>query len=337
MDWFDRIFDGSLMPHGQCLLWRSDLLFLHVAGDIFTTVAYAIIPLSLIYLVRSRTDMAFNWIFDMFAAFIFLCGITHLLAIVNIWHGYYFIQGVAKLTTGVISLVTAYMAWQLLPKAIALPSNEMLRVKNAQLVDAQQKLIQANQHLEERVQARTHELEQLAQTDSLTGILNRGGLMQHLAVEINRSLRYKHHLSILMIDLDHFKRVNDEYGHQTGDKVLTESVDILNRLCRRSDCVGRYGGEEFLVLLPETPAAMAAELAERIRLEIAQHRFAADMALNITLTCSIGVTEFDVEQNEYSFLKHVDSLLYRAKRAGRNCVVLAEGNESTDATLLKSG
>jgi diguanylate cyclase (GGDEF)-like protein len=334
MNWFDRFFDGSLMPHGQCLLWRSDLLFLHVTGDLFTTTAYAVIPLSLILLVRKRTDLAFNWIFALFAAFIFLCGITHLLALVNIWNGYYFIAGVAKLTTGVISLLTAFLVWRLLPKAIALPSNELLRVKNEQLVEAQQKLIKANQQLEARVEARTRDLEKLALTDSLTGILNRGGLMKQLSTEINRSLRYKHHLSVLMIDLDHFKLINDEYGHQTGDKVLTESVNILNRLCRRSDCIGRYGGEEFLVLLPETTASMAAELAERIRLEMAQHRFAADMALNVSLTCSIGVTEFDVEQNEYSFLKHVDSLLYRAKRAGRNCVVVAEGNEETDGTVI---
>lgn len=327
MDIINGLFDGSFMPHGHCLKWQTDLLFMHVVGDALTVIAYFLIPIALIQLVRKRDDLAFNWIFVMFAAFIFLCGVTHLMALINIWHGYYFLSGLAKLATGIVSVTTTIMIGYLLPKVITIPSDKDFKVKNDQLLLVQKQLLEANQLLEQRVEARTRELEKLARTDALTGVLNRGGLMNNLADEIDRAIRYKHPLSLLMVDLDHFKHVNDEYGHQRGDIVLAEAVHILSEVSRHSDTIGRYGGEEFLLLLPETKITEAKILAERIRHDIERHQFCQDEGLNISLTCSIGVTEYKPGQTQSNLLQTVDRLLYSAKNAGRNRVTVDSDDE----------
>lgn len=322
MNFINALFDGSFMPHGHCLKWQGDLLFMHFFGDLLTATAYFLIPLALIHLFRKRNDLAFNWIFMMAAAFIFLCGVTHFMAIINIWHGYYYLSGIAKLATGIVSIMTTIMIWYLLPRIIAIPSNQEFKVKNEQLLLTQQKLIESNQLLEERVRARTVELEKLARTDALTGIMNRGGLMNGLTNEMDRASRYKHPLTIMMIDIDHFKQVNDEYGHVQGDNVIIEVADILSKVSRSTDSVGRYGGEEFLLLMPETETVKAKILAERIRVDVANHHFCHEEGLDISVTCSIGVTEFESNQDSSSLLKTVDEMLYKAKNSGRNKIIV---------------
>ncbi len=322
MEIIKKLLDGSFMPHGHCLLWQPDLLFLHAVGDILTVIAYSLIPLALIYLVRKRDDLIFNWTFNMFAAFIFLCGVTHFFSILNIWHGYYYLAGIAKFATGIISVLTAIMIWRLMPKALAMPSNKQFREKNEQLLLAQQELIQTNSELEKRVAHRTLELERLAKTDPLMGILNRGGLMECLSSELQRNQRYHHSFSVLMVDLDHFKYVNDNHGHQTGDQVLVEAAEILSKACRASDTLGRYGGEEFILLLPETHVSEAENIAERIRSDIEQHPFCKDSWGSISLTCSIGVTELHENDDQVSLLRTVDQMLYDAKNSGRNKVAV---------------
>lgn len=194
--WFERLLQGNLMPHGQCLLWRPDLLLMHVGGDLLTVVAYFTIPIVLILLVESRTDLAFNWVFLMFSAFIFLCGLTHLINIINIWYGYYFIEGVAKVLTGIVSISTAGMLLAMLPKFISMPSrNDMARV-NAQLQNAQDELLDLNARLERKVTERTIALEKLAITDELTGLANRRAVMRRLADEVQASQRYGKSLSV---------------------------------------------------------------------------------------------------------------------------------------------
>ncbi|WP_417549965.1 GGDEF domain-containing protein [Methylophaga sp.] len=324
MEFVDKLLDGNFMPHGHCLKWLPDLLFLHVMGDVLTVIAYFVIPTALIYLVKKRTDLAFNWIFVMFAAFIFLCGVTHLISLVNIWQGFYYIEGIAKFTTGLVSILTAIMIWRLIPKALAIPNNEEFRTKNEALLQAKHELLEANQLLERRVLDRTKELEHLAHTDALTGVMNRGGLMDGLAIEIDRAVRYQHKLSLLMVDLDHFKEVNDKFGHLYGDTVLIEAATILSDACRSMDILGRYGGEEFLLLLPETNNEEARKLAERIRKNIEQHQFCKEDGFEISLTCSIGVTEFELDQTQASLLQSVDRMLYSAKDSGRNRVVVNE-------------
>ena len=321
MNFFSRLIEGDLMPHGHCLLWREDLLLLHVGGDVLTALAYFAIPSALIHLVRKRNDLVFNWIFLLFAGFILFCGVTHVISLINIWHGYYFIEGIAKTLTGLISAVTAVMIWRLIPQALALPSNVDLLRKTEELEDLKHQLEKTNQGLEQRVSERTQQLEKLAVTDPLTGISNRRDLMQRLDTEIDRARRYHKPLCVLMIDLDHFKAINDNYGHQAGDEVLIDTTKTLLKLCRTSDTIGRYGGEEFVIVLPEISLDAAVVLAERISLEISQRKVNSIEQQEINYTCSIGVAELTADLDQKSLLHTADNALYKAKIDGRNRVV----------------
>ena len=165
-------------------------------------------------------------------------------------------------------------------------------------------------------------LEELAHTDPLTKTLNRRALSERLAAEMERVRRYSTTLSLLLIDLDHFKQVNDTHGHLAGDDVLIEIAALLQRVVRAVDVVARYGGEEFIVVLPETGAQGAEAFAERLRELIEAQLFCASRATPIRLTTSIGVSTFPgfaVESVE-DLLANADQALYRAKSDGRNRV-----------------
>lgn len=166
-------------------------------------------------------------------------------------------------------------------------------------------------------------LEQLAQTDPLTQLLNRRALTERITAEMERALRYDSSMALLMIDLDHFKRINDTYGHLVGDDVLRDVGQLLGDTIRSSDIVARYGGEEFLVLLPETDDAGAETFAERLRGAIEQRLFASDsLAEPLRLTASVGVAVYPaarIESVEDLFTR-ADAALYRAKADGRNRV-----------------
>lgn len=165
-------------------------------------------------------------------------------------------------------------------------------------------------------------LEALATTDALTRLLNRRGLVERLSTEMDRARRYGTVLALLMIDVDHFKEINDTWGHLTGDAVLAEVARLLQGAVRTVDLVARYGGEEFVVILPETPLDGAATFAERIRERLAQHPFGADVGRSVHLTASIGVASFPSPRGETieDLLARADEALYRAKAAGRNRV-----------------
>lgn len=315
----DKILDGDLMPHGHCFLWRYDLMFMHVVGDVLTFVSYFLIPLGLVYLVRKREDLIFNWIFMMFAAFILLCGITHMFGVINIWNGYYFLEGLIKIATGIVSISTAIMLWYLMPRALAIPSNAMLEERNSELVLTKSKLEESNRTLERRVTERTRELAELATTDSLTGLLNHAEILKQADYELNRSIRYKHQFSVLMLDIDHFKSVNDEHGHRIGDRILLDVSKIIKDSCRHIDKLGRYGGEEFLIICPETDKDSAVELAERIRSRVEEMQAGKVQRV----TCSIGVASFTNEQHRDDLVDAADMALYEAKKQGRNRVVTA--------------
>lgn len=319
----NKLFDGSFMPHGHCLLWRWDLLFLHVTGDLLTFTAYFIIPLVLIYLVRKRTDLKFDRIFLLFAAFIAFCGITHFMGLINIWHGYYYIEGIFKLATGLISLTTAIVLWKLTPKILLLPSATTLAQRNEELLKAKQELLEINQTLEVKIAERTNQLHVEANTDYLTGINNRRAIIKFLETEIERCSRYKRPCSIMMLDLDYFKQVNDQHGHQVGDDILVLVANAISDACRLADHVGRYGGEEFLIVLPETSEPEALELAERIRQTIATLK----LDIGLTLTVSIGVASLSLETevDSHAFIKQADDAVYKAKELGRNQVVASHG------------
>jgi two-component system cell cycle response regulator len=180
----------------------------------------------------------------------------------------------------------------------------------------------------ETTRADNARLEALAHTDPLTQVLNRRALTLRLTAELDRARRYNSVLTLLMVDLDHFKRVNDTYGHLTGDDALREVAALLQHAVRSVDVVARYGGEEFVVVLPETAEGGATAFAERIRERIEAQLFTViagpgtGIGAALRLTASIGVATFPsprVDSAEDLFVQ-ADAALYRAKAEGRNRV-----------------
>ncbi|MBV9880353.1 MAG: diguanylate cyclase [Gemmatirosa sp.] len=175
----------------------------------------------------------------------------------------------------------------------------------------------------ETTRADNARLEQLATTDPLTAVLNRRALTERLTREMERALRTDSAVALLMIDIDHFKRVNDTHGHLVGDAVLRDVAELLIGEVRMHDLVGRFGGEEFVVVLPDTDDDGAATFAERIRERIDRHEFRGrDGGATLRLTASLGVATFPaalIESVEDLFAR-ADAALYRAKADGRNRV-----------------
>lgn len=180
-----------------------------------------------------------------------------------------------------------------------------------------------NAYLFEQVEDEKARLEKLAITDYLTGIFNLRYFYHRIIEEFSRCLRYGLPISCLMVDIDHFKRVNDVYGHKTGDIVLKEFAGKLKKHSRKSDLVARYGGEEFILLLPQTTAEGAAAEAERIRESIKKHRFKS-LESTPGLTVSIGVSTFPHEKIKAhdDLIALADDALFKAKSRGRDRVEL---------------
>jgi len=189
-------------------------------------------------------------------------------------------------------------------------------------------LRELNENLQEQVEDRTQalneankKLEKLATEDPLTGLYNRRLFDIRLAEEIDRGRRYQHGLAAAMLDLDHFKSINDRYGHAAGDEVLSRIGKFLKSAARVSDVIARVGGEEMCLLLPESSESGAAAFLERIRAEIAAMKFGTgDGEFNVT--CSIGVACLDASVSDgRMLLERADAALYRAKESGRNCTM----------------
>ncbi len=180
------------------------------------------------------------------------------------------------------------------------------------IVDLQQQLLMAREALREQA---TH--------DGLTGLLNRSAVVEVLERELERASRERAPLSVLMVDLDHFKRVNDTLGHLAGDAVLREAAARMKSAVRRYDLLGRYGGEEFLVVLPGCAAQGATTQAERLRLALAAEPFSLP-GQPFAVTCSIGVASLTGENGDSdTLIREADVRLYQAKNMGRNCVAAA--------------
>jgi diguanylate cyclase (GGDEF)-like protein len=166
------------------------------------------------------------------------------------------------------------------------------------------------------------EVKKLSTIDPLTGLYNRRHFNASAELEFQRVLRYDLPLSAIMMDIDHFKRVNDSYGHAVGDKVLVEVAAVCMRGLRSMELHARYGGEEFCFLLPETALKGALNLAERLRADVAGLHFDSDKG-NFTVTASFGVAErLAGKDSIYNLLKRSDQALYEAKRGGRNRVTM---------------
>ena len=177
------------------------------------------------------------------------------------------------------------------------------------------RLSEANQELRQAI----GHIEEIAIRDALTGAYNRGHLFEVLRHECARSNRNGGPLSICMFDLDHFKQINDRFGHPAGDAVLKRFGDIAKAALRAADVLGRYGGEEFLAVLPDTGAPGAIVVAERIRLAVESAALPEIPAHRVTV--SVGVATRRSTETVEAFLARADQALYRAKEAGRNRVM----------------
>ena len=213
-------------------------------------------------------------------------------------------------------------------------------------LEAQRSLEDVNRQLEIRVAERTRELnrvneelreanlilEKLAAADGLTDLANRRHFFERATAEVLRTQRYGHPLSLQILDIDHFKEINDQFGHAAGDEVLKYFADILRASLRSNDLAARIGGEEFVILLPESGIDDALALAERIRHTIESTVIRFDDH-HLTITVSIGVaTLLAGEISPDAMLRRADSALYQAKQAGRNRVLSSTFNE-TDKDL----
>ncbi|MBI5035204.1 MAG: diguanylate cyclase [Chloroflexi bacterium] len=192
------------------------------------------------------------------------------------------------------------------------------QIRMFEMFAAQVAIVIQNSQLYEQVQ-------RLAITDELTGLPNRRLLFEKGESEVARAHRFGRPLSIVMLDIDHFKPVNDRYGHTIGDRVLREIAQVLRHFLRDSDTAARYGGEEFVVLLPETEAPLASLVAERLRTAIEDCYVEAD-AQEIHVTVSLGVAAVDKDTVDFSkLISHADQALYLSKHDGRNRVTIWNG------------
>jgi len=164
------------------------------------------------------------------------------------------------------------------------------------------------------------DLEQLVITDGLTQLYNSRHFHNQLEIEVGRASRYKHRLSLLLLDIDHFKAYNDTYGHLRGDEVLVRIGQLVRQCLRTTDSAYRYGGEEFTVILPETSLEQAGVVAERIRTTVADGQFAPGTAKAAKVTVSVGVTEYGRDESSAAFVQRADQAMYRSKEQGRNSV-----------------
>jgi two-component system cell cycle response regulator len=178
----------------------------------------------------------------------------------------------------------------------------------------------------ERILDLEHRILELARTDFLTGVLNRRAFVERMEQELHRAVRERNCLSLILADIDSFKKINDEYGHNSGDRVLQEFTKALSGCLRAYDFIGRHGGEEFLVCLPGANESQAKLIAERMRRKIEQLRIGLPEPSGfIQITASFGVAFRVIGSDEtiHSMTRQADEAMYRAKRAGKNRVFAA--------------
>jgi len=196
-------------------------------------------------------------------------------------------------------------------------------------------LARSLRHFIEQIGIKEGELRRLAATDVLTGLANRRDFMARGTDEILRARRYHSHVCVLMMDIDHFKKVNDTWGHAVGDDVIRQVARITRDVCRVVDVVGRIGGEEFAVLLPQTDTEGALIVAERLRESVAGSAVPLASGETLSVSISIGVAAMTQGDDDLShLLARADAALYEAKQLGRNCVRLGMSSDKPKEALL---
>ena len=175
-------------------------------------------------------------------------------------------------------------------------------------------------HRMRKVQLARRQAEYLANIDPLTGLLNRRSFFSRANPLWSTARRNKRPLSVMMVDIDHFKRINDQYGHAVGDQVLQAVSERLTAACRSGDVAARWGGEEFVIVLPETQAAQAGQLAERLRATIEAMEIRSNDERTFSLSASFGIAGYVDHEDLEQLIRESDHWLYQAKQGGRNRV-----------------
>ncbi len=307
---FDNLFfSRQYIPHGHCYLWQPVLLWLHVLSDALIALAYYSIPLLLIYFIRQREDVPFKGIFILFSLFILSCGTTHAMSIWTLWNPDYWLSGLIKAITAIISIYTALALIPTLPQALALRSPIELAV--------------ANQKLQQEIIKRSEIEQQLAHDalhDALTGLPNRTLLKERIELTIQHAKRNRDYLfALLFIDLDRFKTVNDSRGHLIGDQLLITVAKFLLQSLRDNDLVARLGGDEFVILLDGIHKLQdATQIAARILDRLAVPFDIEEQAIFISASIGIVVSSTNYDNGE-DILRDADIAMYRAKEKGKAC------------------
>ena len=278
------------------------ILFIYLAGILFFSCALSIVPQSELVTINPYIIGVFA-----IAAFINISPVMSLLLYLSVYIGFFLVLPLYQKNSEIATIlqVNAFfmnaLAWIL--------SRTAFRMRVSSYID--KKVIEEQNDI----------LKKIAVRDSMTLLLNHENLLKKLAEEIERSRRIKYTLSIMMMDIDNFKNINDRYGHLAGDKVIIKVAQILTGICRSTDIIGRYGGEEYLVIIPDTGLKDAVILAERIRQKIQSTEFTE----GIHITVSGGISEYRGESVE-DLIKSADMKLYRAKSNGRNRFDIADIN-----------
>lgn len=210
-------------------------------------------------------------------------------------------------------------SWKLEHMHISFPTQEHDEGESFPLKELEDRAVVLQRLVQERtrdLEEARQELEKLAETDRMTGLYNRLKLDEILMAEVQRAKRYGNMFSILLFDLDNFKDINDTLGHQIGDKVLKDLANVISHRVRETDKIGRWGGDEFMIISPETNLEDASLLAEIIRVSLESH----DFGINMQVTSSFGVTSWRENDNYNDLIDRADKALYQAKRSGKNQV-----------------
>jgi len=287
---------------------------------------YYLIIIAAGYFLGRRTAILFALLINLLVwllvlshqeSFLLLYEELHLNSNLVIWGGFLILSG----WVGSLS--------QNLKKELKHTKNLLFQLNQKQkLIDeTNKKLIGANYSLETKLDSRNleimssyAELQKLAKTDPLTGLLNRRGMMEQIDREITRHKRFKGGFTLVLGDIDGFKKINDTFGHDAGDYILIEIAKIMTGIGRSADLFCRWGGEEFLVLLPETNLKGGGIFAERVRSQMEKHDFNFNSD-SITLTLSVGLSVYKNSSSIEECIKEADKCLYLAKRTGKNKVI----------------
>ena len=204
--------------------------------------------------------------------------------------------------------------------------NNLVKEKDIATKNAANYLTQINEGLESLVEERTQELEEkntllhdLANRDGMTALYNHRASLEKLNSMIQTAKRYEYKLCVIMMDIDFFKVINDTFGHQAGDIVILKIANIIKKNVRQSDVAGRYGGEEFILILHDATLQTSVELADRIRMQIASLKIPE--IRNTKVTMSFGISKFDNQASCQELLREADVALYAAKEQGRNRII----------------